>query len=424
MGFPSESTQQTSIGNAIIVLEDLRKKAEVTATTLASRFQTFIQGLGGGDFDVEAEEGMEAARQGFCRLISSGSGSAILLPMFRDYMRIRSLPYTDVSSIFDGLYDDFIANTKKVKSRNITFGAVSLGGSNVGNGTVNRLTVDANGYKIEATTVEVKTAKCVGDANSAGDKGEEVFELRGTNASKDGLETLGSGYRGVLRAVSARDSANLINNPSFDTYDATLTPRFDSWTLTSGTTPTQDTSNYYRAMPGSSTNGAAVFGANALLTQTLAVRGTKLSPSVPYYLQVAYNRQVGSFTGDLKITLGATTKTVSLAAQTGWNVHRLDIGTGNWFKNFNAADLAVTVQVLNYSAGTLLVDDMIFAPYSQADGCYYAVVGGSTPFLKEDSATFTDSGGTSAIIQYWLWRCFGRYLPSVTDASETWADPS
>jgi hypothetical protein len=61
---------------------------------------------------------------------------------------------------------------------------------------------------------------------------------------------------------------------------------------------------------------------------------------------------------------------------------------------------------------------------TQADGCYYAVVGGSTPFLKEDVFTFTDTGGTSAIINYWLWRAFGRFLPHNASAGETWADPT
>ena len=37
--------------------------------------------------------------------------------------------------------------------------------------------------------------------------------------------------------------------------------------------------------------------------------------------------------------------------------------------------------------------------------------------------TFTDTGGTSAIQQYWFWRGFGQYLPFKTDGTETWTDP-
>jgi hypothetical protein len=334
-----------------------------------------------------------------------------------------TVPETDADGILGRLYDYFVSGSKTVLSRGITFGAVAAGGSNVGTGTVNRLTKDESNFDIEATNVEVKTLKCVFDANSQSEEGEEVFEIRGIEASKDGLETLGSGLVGQLPALSARSSEQMIDNASFETYDASATPRFASWTLTSGTTPTQDTTNYYRIMPGRTTGDAAVFSANALLTQELSVRGTKINPGVPYYLQVAYNRAVGGFTGDLKIGLGNTTVTVSLAAQTGWNVLRLALGTGLWPKTFNKQDLAVTVQVLNFSAGTLLVDDVILAPMAQADGCYYAIVGGATPFLRDDSFTFTDTGGTTAILQYWFWRAFGRYLPH-TAGAPTWAEPT
>lgn len=421
MAFPSESTLQGFIGKEIMLFEDLRKKAEVTATTLISRIQALWQAAD-GDYAPEALDGVEAVRAGFAALMSQGAVAATVLPSLRDYARIMTVPETDADGILGRLYDYFVANSKTVQSRVITFGSVTAGGSNVGTGTVNRLTKDESNFDIEATNVEVKTLKCIFDANSQSEEGEEVFEIRGIEASKDGMETLGSGLVGQIPALSARTSEQLIDNASFETYSASATPRFTSWTLTSGTTPTQDTTNYYRIMPGTTTGDAAVFSANALLTQELSVRGTKLNPGVPYYLQVAYNRQVGTFTGDLKISLGNTSKTVSLAAQTGWNILRLDLGTGLWFKTFNKQDLAVTVQVLNFSSGTLLVDDVILAPMAQADGCYYAVVGGATPFLRDDSFTFTDTGGTSAIIQYWLWRTFGRYLPH--SGSPTWTEPS
>jgi len=422
VSFPSESTLQGLIGKEVMLFEALRKNAEVTATTLVSRIQALWQAID-GDYGPEALNGVEAVRAGYAALMSQGSVAAAVLPSLRDYGRIMQVPETDADGLFGRLYDYFVAGSKTVQSRAITFGSVTAGGSNVGTGTINRLTKDENNFDIEATNVEVKTLKCIYDANSQTEEGEEVFEIRGIEASKDGLETLGSGLVGNIAAVSARTSEQLIDNASFETYSASATPRFTSWTLTSGTTPTQDTTNYYRIMPGTSTGDAASFGANALLTQELQVRGTKLNPGVPYYLQVAYNRQVGAFSGDLKIGLGNTTKTVSLAAQTGWNILRLDLGTGLWFKTFNKQDLAVTIQVLNYASGTLLVDDVILCPMTQADGAYYTAVGGATPFLRSDSFTFTDTGGTSAILQYWFWRVFGRYLPHAS-SSPTWTEPT
>ncbi len=424
MGFPNAATMTALISKENMLLEEIRLKSEVTSTTIVTRIQALWQAAD-GDFAPDMLDGVESVRSGYASLMSQAAGAAILLPSLRDYARVLLFPDTDPDGIFSRLYDYMIANSQTVKSRNITFGAVTAGGSNVGTGTINRLTVEENALKIEATNVEVKTFKCITDQNSETNPGEERFEVRGIEASKDGMETLGSGLVGELTAISAATSEQLLDNCSFETYDAAATPRFTSWTLTSGTTPTQDTSNYYRIMPGRTTGDSLIFSANALLTQKLSVRQSKLKPGVPYYLQVAYNRQVGAFTGDLKITLGAATVTVSLAAQTGWNILRIALGTGNWYKTFNAADIGVTIQVLNFSAGTLLVDDLIFAPMAQVDGLWYAIVGGATDFLRADTFTFTDTGGTSAINQYWFWRIFGRVLPHDAAAgTATWADPT
>jgi hypothetical protein len=422
MAAPTEAEVQAQTKRLVAVLHKTRDNAEITATTFVSHFDTIAQAVE-GDHVSEELDAVEAFRSRYASLMSQGSAAALLIPELLHYARAMSWPDTDPGDIFTRLYDEFIANAKRVKSRDISFGAVSAGGSNAGNGTINRLVVDENSFEIEATNVEVKTFECTFDANSASEKGEERFEVRGEDASKDGMETLGSGLVGELRALSARDSAQYLNNPSFSTYDPTATPRFNSWTLVSGTTPTQDTTNYYRLVPGETSGASAVFGANAVLEQAFSVKGAKLAPGQPYYLQIAYNRQVGSFAGDLKITFGNTTKTVSLAAQTGWNVLRLDLANGLWFKNANKQDLSIKIEVLNYSAGTLLVDDVIFSPMAQVDGIYYAIVGGSTPFLRKDIFTFTDTGGAAAKLQYWFWRLFGRYLPAVTDASETWTDP-
>jgi hypothetical protein len=160
------------------------------------------------------------------------------------------------------------------------------------------------------------------------------------------------------------------------------------------------------------------------LTQALSVRDTKLSPGTPYYLQIAYNRETGSGAMTIQIELGNTTKSVVLAAQTGWNILRLDIGSGLWFKNFNKQSLSVVVKCTAYTSGYTLIDDIIFCPMTQADGCYYTIVGGATPFLRRDIFTFTDTGGTSAILQYWFWRATGHYLPHTTGGTETFADPT
>ena len=83
------------------------------------------------------------------------------------------------------------------------------------------------------------------------------------------------------------------------------------------------------------------------------------------------------------------------------------------------------------AVGTVLVDELIIAPYSQVDGTWYALNAGpnnsattaapSIPFLRDDEFTHTDIE-VGSIIQEWLARSFGVYLPH--DASPTWVDPS
>lgn len=429
MANPTQTEIQTQIKNSVKPLDLVRKTAEVTATTLATAIDTAIQALE-GDYSVEALDALEQFRSRYASLMTSGAVVSLLAPHLKNYAILNGWPETDPDSLMGRLYDYFIANSLTVKSRDITFGSISAGGSNVGTGTINRLTVDENALKIEATTVEVKTFECVLDANSRSSEGEEVFEVRGKAASKDGLETLGSGLSAEMRAVSCRDSSSFITNPSFETYTGTAAVPTDiqGWTVsdltkceidTTGTTTTA-----YRQMPGSTTMYSLKLDGVTTLTQELSVRDTKLSPGVPYYLQIAYNREVGSGSMTIQIELGNTTKSVVLAAQTGWNILRLDIGSGSWFKNFNKQDLAVVVKCTAYTSGYVLLDDIVFVPMTQVDGCYYTIVGTQTPFLRRDIFTFTDTGGTSAILQYWFWRGTGHYLPHTTGGTETFADPT
>lgn len=428
MANPTQAEIQAQIKRIVYLLHLIRDRAEITSTTLAAQIDTVQQAVE-GDFSTEELDAVEALRGRYASLMSGDTVVALLTPELLHYAKLNDWPDTDPVSILSRLYDYMVANSLTVKGRNITFGAVTAGGSNAGNGTVNRLVKDENDYQIEATTVEVKTFECVQDATSKTEKGEEEFEVRGEAASKDGLETLGSGTLAVLRAVSARDTAAILKNPTFTSYQGTTSAptAIDGWTPTASSSVYSnleiDTTNYYRIMPGETTGAALKIKAADGVSQAISVQGAKLSPDVPYYLQIAYNRAVGSFSGTLRISLGATTKSVVLAAQTGWNVLRLDLDQGLWHRRFNEQDLDVKIEVTSYTSGNLLVDDVILVPMTQVDGAYYAVVGGSTPFLRRDTFTFTDSGGTSAIIQYWLWRGFGQYLPYKTDGTETWADP-
>jgi len=218
-------------------------------------------------------------------------------------------------------------------------------------------------------------------------------------------------------------------------------PGNPSWTLFSGTTsvPTAitdwtvgtnisnfeiDQTNYYRDDPGDGGSPASLkFTANDSVTQNWSVRNITLNPNVPYYCSLAYNRQVGSGDGDLTLTCGDQTATVSLAAETGWNLLEITIGVKSWLKTMNATSPIMKVELASNTTGSVLVDDLIFVPFQKFDGLWYLPLGDATPFLRDDTATWTDSA-TESIIQRWFWQSLGRYLPHATGGSVTWADPT
>ena len=239
------------------------------------------------------------------------------------------------------------------------------------------------------------------------------------------LEESGRGSGLVLPVPTRSADDSLLINPSFSDYSGTAAVPTEITGWTPGTIGDFDidTTNYYRAATLEATPAALVFTATDNISQALSVKGTTLDPFTPYYLQLAYNRQVNGDAGTLEIHLGAQSSSVVLAAQTGWNILRLAIGTKNWFKNFNENSLDVNI-IWTRTGGTgLLIDDVVFAPYTNYDGAWVCPVGGATPFLRRDIGTFTDTE-TGAIIARWIWRAFGRYLPGASGGAETEADPT
>lgn len=428
MASPTYAEIRDWLRSCVYLLHLIRDRAEITAETIVTRVDT-IQQLAEGDYSAEVLAAVDAIRQRYAACLSRAGAEAVILPHLIHLAKLNNWPERTTDAIMGRFYDYCITNSLTVKARNITRGAISAGGSNVGTGTINRLTKDENDYPLEACNVEVKTFECLQDSNSATSKGEESFNVYGKQASKDGLDTLGSGINGTTRAVSARDTAVLIDNPSFETYSGTAAVPTDitGWTInTIGNVSVETTgtaSYFYRTYPESTTSYSLKLSGNVTVTRALGQQ--KLSPSNPYYVQIAYNRQTGLGDGNLTIALGASTVTVALVAQAGWNILRIALDKSLWFKRFNQANLSLVITLDSRTTGYTLIDDVILVPMTQVDGTYFTIVGGVTNFLRRDIFTFTDTlAGSESILQYWLVRGTGHYLPAVTDGSQTIAEPS
>lgn len=435
MASPTETEVFTQLKNVVNIYEKLRVAAEATGisgsvdwTTLEDTFITSLE----TDFAVEATEAIAASRSRLDGLLRDAASA--MAPIIRQLGRTNNFPETDVLSILGRQYRRMVDDSAdRIKGRAFTFGTPSAASSNTGGGTILRLTKDADNFDIENQHVDAKTATCVADSNTGTNKHEEIFEFRGQAPGRDSLEVSGSGAVANIAAISARNS--LLSNPSFSRHSGTSGSNltFTDWTWSGGANELEtDTTNYYRDFLGDTTPTAAVISGNGTLSQALSVRNVRLSADTPYFLQVAYHRDVT--TGQTVSTTGATmvvhmgtqTTNVDLTTGTGWQLARVpsSAGQNNWPKNFNEADLDIKLVFSGLSTGEeVVIDDILFVPWIPFDGSWYVVVGDQTKFLLDDKFTWTDTA-TDSVLQRWLWRAFGVYLPHDQTSGITIADPT
>lgn len=444
----TEAEIQTQWKDAIDVLETLRAHVDGTICPSGGKLDTLFQALEGTYLPSDLTRFGQVIRSGLSNLISPTVAQAVINPVLYEYAQILAADasggygssYRTPADIFRALYEWFVSSSATVQSRTITYDtSVTAGGSNVGNGALGRLTVDENGFNLEACNVEKKQFRCRADQNTGASKNAEVFELSGTAASPDNClrSSYGSGdvNRSALVSLNAGTGpgGSLLTNSSFSTYNASATPKFAGWTETNGGSKlAQDTSNYYRTFPNASTDASLKItgdGTHVTITQTLsAMRTRTIDPNTPYVLRVMLNKTVGTAVGGtVTISMGGTSKAITIASLgAGWQELIIDFDANCWPRVFGQADLSVVIDWTSSSSGYLLVDDVIFAPWTKIDGTFWHIRGNAathTPWLVDDVLTVTDTGGAPATgkLQWWLFVAGYGYLPS--SGTPTVADP-
>jgi len=448
-GTPTEAELQTQWRNVVDILETFRNHVDGTLAGSGGKWDTLLTSLEGEYTPQELANFVNGFRAGCSDLLTPARASQALTPVLFDYAIVIDADATGtqgfgtgkrtIAEMFRALYDWFVDKSYTVESRAITYDTATAGGSNVGSGTISRLTEDENGFDLEACTVEKKLFKCVADKNSGVNETAEVFECIGEAASFDSVlrASFGSGTGAnttiVAKNAGSGNGGSLLTNSSFSIYDAAATPKFTGWTESAGgANIAQNTANVYRSHPGATTDASlAITGGSGTVTlkQPLsAMRVRRLDPDAPYQLRVMFNRQAGTASGGtLTIRCGSNSASVSIAAQTGWNELALAFDENLWFRSFNDDTLDVEIEWSSSTSGTLYIDDVIFAPLDLIDGTYWwCRDNASTPaaFLVDDIFEFTDTGGAPATgkIQWWLWVAGFGYLPS--SGSPTFTDPT
>lgn len=440
MASPTEAEIITQFRAAVDILDEQLNWTRDNATNLIGLIDTLEQAME-GDWIEDLADGLRSIRS--FNDAALRQHEPLLLPILRAWGRIMQTPEETTGALVARLYDRFIATGDRIASRQFTYGAAAAGGGNAGNGTLLRVTRDGRGFDLEACHAEVKTWDCVQDANTRAFRHEEQFQVRGQKLFPDALSVTGSGLLETINAKSARDS--LLLNPSFSQFSGTATAptAITSWTSSIAV----NAANYqfitgaagaaiYRDFVSDTTPYALDVLATANLSQALSVRGTQLDPSVPHLLQVAWNRELGAASGTVTFRMGAQSTAVVVAAQLGWQTTLVPtvFGTNSWYRSFDEQDLDIRIEWAR-TAGTIRFDDVLFLPMELIDGLYYAPIGGTVPFLREDTFSTTDTE-IGAVIQTWVWRMLGDdpkligvnpgpvgYLPSAVGAGITIADP-
>jgi len=453
-GTPTEAEIQTQWKNAVDILEDLRAFIDGTLAGGGGLFDVLIQTLEGEYTPAEFTNLVNSWRATLSSTIDSGTALRIMEPILFEYGKILAASAGDgfgsgarnSAELFSALYEWLHDGGDTIAYRNITYTAMAADGSNVGNAVVSRLTVDRNGYPLEACHVEKKMIRCLADANTGVNQWAESFEIQGEAANFDavlrGNFGSGDGARTILRARHAGSGAggSLLQNSSFSDFATAATAqKFDGWTETFGGAAvladvTQDTTNYYRSHPNASTNASLKLSMDSAadtitLKQTIAdMRISRLDPNTPYFLRLMWNRSIGTGTvGDLTVKLGGNTAvSVTLAAQSGWQELVIPFDSTCWLKGFNEDPFDIEIAWAGGTSGFLLIDDVIFAPWDLVDGTYWNIrQNNASPVapLVDDFYVAADTGGAPGTgkLQYWCFVSGLGYLPA--GGAPTISDP-
>lgn len=423
MPTPSVAEVRASLVDVAYMIDNARLYAAFTSTT------NFLQTLDDytqaaeGEFVPAVLEKLQSARSNLSTFYESlwEALDGVVL----EYARVLGYNSASAEEAFAAVKQSFRDNSVTIQERNLVFGTPSAGGGNVGNGVINRLTVDGWAYELEAEIASSKAIVCVADRFSGASQHSEVLRFRtATGRDVDNLRIFDGFEDTDVTCLSGKDSEAFLTNPSFSEYTGTVTvpTAITGWTVTTDIANLEiDTTNYYRGYDGDTTPAALKVKANETVTQAFSVKPAQYDPETPYYVQIAWNGTTYSAVGGtITLTFGDQTASVAVA-QSGWQILRIAIGTKNWYRVFNAASPVVSIAWASRTSGSLLWDDVIIGAYTQVGGTYYAPVGGSTAFLLEDSFTWADTIATEGKVQRALVHRYGDFWPAAS--SPTIADP-
>lgn len=428
MATPTQLELETQLQKIALAINEARKFGSENTKNLVAMQDDIIQNLE-SDHANDISALVRNARNSHRNTILS-LGAALDGHM-RDWGRFVKSDFEEGSLAL--LLTDIIRHWKDnsitIKSRAPSFATVVAGGSNVGDGTVRRLTVNKDNFVIENMTPELKTLRCIADHNSGADKGKERFRLFGEGAGRDLLEVRGSGEEAGVEINAQHSAFSLLRNSSFDSLSGgsiSALKGIPNWIVGTDIVNFElDETDLALPAPNDNTTIRSLrIKANETLTQKLINIRQSLNPALPFMLRIWFNKTPGAVTaGTLLIRLGSKFVSVNLAtAPANWNFLEMAIDQNLFFENFKEDSLDIRIEVTGLTGTYLLVDDVTFVPWTAQNGTFWILFPGRTPFQVEDVFTGTDSIAADSVIQRSLVFRFGRFFPH--QAVPSIADPT
>lgn len=443
----------TQFGLLVKVINELEKFGSSNSANYEDMEDALVTGLDG----VFTPDVFRLLRQAVRTALAAPLTRGTLRRLFRPFLLeiLRAIGNTELTATgatehlaLRAIRQYMVDNSQTLNSDERTFDT-SAAGSPTGTGAVYRITVDPDAKVLECNGPDDKAFYCDRDQNSGASKHAEVFEVRFEDANPDGLQWVGHGGTKTITSLHAK-SGGILVNPSFEVGAVanntalTTTGQLTGWDVTTASNvKTYSAAAYvYRGYGGDTgiTHYGLEFVGSDTLIQVVKTEnpGAVFLERTPYRCQIAWQRK-SSATGTLTLHLGAVSKAVdvSTGVNDAWNILAIDLDEDAYLKAFNENALDVKVQMASLATGTVVVDDLVLAPFTNLDGTWWCVVGGATPWKRGDTLSFTSDafGGTRAILSYWLWRAYvdgdpamveriGGWFPTATAGGETIADPS
>lgn len=412
MAILSFSNAMSLLANAVKVLDQHDKWVQTNSPNFISLRDTITQAAA-GDF-TQAQASALASFQ-----------SSLLGPLTESQIQSFLQPFLDdVTLAIDGVAQGFAAqleeirdymetNSQSVQTRTMSFGSISAGGSNVGNGTVYQLVVDRHNNALQAAIAEGALLECTKDQASGARRNNEVFTYEG-DAARVGV-TDGSGLR--VEIISSYDSQNVLKNPRFTSFNgttptagtpttATATSSFANWTLSAAASFKADIDLRTRASTGQTNHKSLLFAANGNFYQALDDTGQSYNREIPYLL-AALVYKPASADGTFTLAWGSKSQAFTVGSSPlntddAWQWVAVDRDQDLFYDNWKQDSARVTVTLASNTTFDIQVQEVVFVPGRLVNGAWWWILGKDTPWVLGDTHTQTIGQSADGINQRWL----------------------